>query len=216
VTGEPRHRSGAPSARARVKRLPERGYYDRATIDAIIDEALLCHVGFVADDGQPFVIPTLHGRDGDTVYLHGSSASRMLRSLAGGVPACVTFTLVDALVLARSLFHHSANYRSAVLLGKVREVTDDAERMHGLEVVSEHLLPGRWEHARTPNAQEMKATKVCAIDIDEASAKVRTGPPGDDDADLAQVLLRQLERIDEGRAGDDRRPVLVVVEDGDL
>jgi uncharacterized protein len=170
------------TARATVRRLPERGKYDRAVIDAILDEALICHLGFVAD-GSPFVIPTLHGRDGNTVYVHGSAASHVLRALSLGAQACLTVTLVDGLVLARSAFHHSINYRSVMLFGVARLVTDSEEKMRALEAVSEHVIPGRWAEVRQPNAKELKATSVLALPIDEASAKVRTGPPKDDEPD---------------------------------
>jgi nitroimidazol reductase NimA-like FMN-containing flavoprotein (pyridoxamine 5'-phosphate oxidase superfamily) len=168
--------------RATVRRLPERGRYDRASIDAILDESLICHLGFISD-GAPIVIPTLHARDGDTVYVHGSAASHALRSLAGGAQACLTVTLVDGLVLARSAFHHSINYRSAMLFGVARLVTDPGEKMRALEAITEHVIPGRWADARQPNAKELKATSVLALPIDEASAKVRTGPPKDDQED---------------------------------
>jgi nitroimidazol reductase NimA-like FMN-containing flavoprotein (pyridoxamine 5'-phosphate oxidase superfamily) len=157
--------------------------YDRARIDAILDEAIVCHVGFVVDE-QPYVIPTLHARVGDVVYLHGSTASRMVRTLAGGAPCSVTATLLDGIVLARSAFHHSANYRSVTVLGRARLVESHDERMRALEAFTEQLVPGRWEHVRAPSAQEMKGTQVLALPLDEASAKVRTGPPVDDDEDM--------------------------------
>jgi nitroimidazol reductase NimA-like FMN-containing flavoprotein (pyridoxamine 5'-phosphate oxidase superfamily) len=169
--------------RATVRRLPERGKYDRAVIDAILDEGLICHLGFVAD-GAPFVIPTLHGRCGDILYVHGSPASHALRSLAAGGHACVTVTLVDGLVLARSAFHHSINYRSVMLFGQARLVTDPDEKMNALQTVTEHVVRGRWAEARQPNAKELKSTTVLAFAIDEVSAKVRTGPPKDDQEDL--------------------------------
>ena len=174
----------APTDRTRVRRAPKRADYDRATIDAILDDALICHVGFVAD-GQPYVIPTLHARVGDTVYLHGSTASRVVRTLAAGAPACLTVTHVDGLVLARSAFHHSMNYRSAVVLGTMRLVADRAEQERALEAFTEQLVPGRWEHVRPPSAKELKGTSVLALPLDEASAKVRTGPPVDDEEDYA-------------------------------
>jgi nitroimidazol reductase NimA-like FMN-containing flavoprotein (pyridoxamine 5'-phosphate oxidase superfamily) len=173
-----------PTARSRVRRVPKRGAYDRETIDAILDEALVCHLAFV-HDAHPFVIPTLHARVGDEVYVHGSSASRMFRTLEQGAPACLTVTHVDALVLARSAFHHSVNYRSAVLLGSFRLVADSAERCRALEAFTEQLVPGRWAEVRPPNRKELRATKVLAMRIDEASAKVRTGPPVDDEEDMA-------------------------------
>ena len=177
-------RSRASTDRSRVRRAPKRADYDRSTIDAILDDGLICHVGFVAD-GQPYVIPTLHARVGDTVYLHGSTASRMVRTLAAGAPACLTVTHVDGLVLARSAFHHSMNYRSAVVLGTMRLVADRAEKSRALEAFTEQLVPGRWEHVRPPSAKELKGTGVLALPLDEASAKVRTGPPVDDEEDHA-------------------------------
>ena len=175
---EGRHRSGAPSPRTRVKRLPERGAYDRPTIDAILDEALVSHLGWV-QDGQPFVIPTLHARIGDTVYVHGSAASRTIRALGGALPACLTATIVDGLVLARSVFDHSVNYRSVVVLGAARPVDDADEKLAALEAFTEHVLPGRWHEARLPTRKELKATGVLALPLDEASAKLRTGMPTD-------------------------------------
>jgi len=166
----------------RVRRIPQRGHYDRETIYPIVDEAPICHVGFV-DDDRPFVIPTIHGRDGDTIYLHGAKASRMLKRIEAGGEVCITVTHLDGLVLARSVFHHSMNYRSAMLFGKGRIVEDEDEKMKALAVVTEHVMPGRWTNARQPNPMEMKATTVVAVDIDLASAKVRVGPPGDDDED---------------------------------
>jgi nitroimidazol reductase NimA-like FMN-containing flavoprotein (pyridoxamine 5'-phosphate oxidase superfamily) len=173
----------ARTPRSRVRRVPKRGHYDRETIDAILDEAIVCHVGFV-DDGQPFVIPTLLARVGDTVYLHGSAASRMVRTLGAGVPMCLTVTLVDGVVLARSAFHHSINYRSVTLLGSAEPVDDPAEKLAALEAFTEHMVPGRWADVRWPNRKELKGTRVLALAIDEASAKVRTGPPVDDEEDL--------------------------------
>jgi nitroimidazol reductase NimA-like FMN-containing flavoprotein (pyridoxamine 5'-phosphate oxidase superfamily) len=169
----------------RLRRKRERGAYDRATIDAILDEALIAHLGIVDEHGQPFVIPTLHARDGDVVYLHGSTASRTLRALEGGAAACLTVSLLDGLVLARAAMHHSANYRSAVLLGRARLVEDESEKLGALEAIVEHIVPGRWAEARQPNEKELKATAVLALAIEEASAKVRTGPPSDDEEDYA-------------------------------
>jgi len=171
------------TGRTKVRRHPERGHYDRAAIDAILDEALICHVGFVVE-GQPYVIPTIHARLGDRVYLHGSAASRMLGTLRGGVPACLTVTLLDGLVLARSGFNHSMNYRSVVVLGTATEVTDEAEKLAGLEAIVEHVVPGRWADARRPTETEMRSTRVLQMPLDEASAKIRTGPPKDDADDL--------------------------------
>jgi uncharacterized protein len=174
---------GVPSARTTVKRHAERGGYDRDVIDPILDEALVCHVGF-AIDGQPFVIPTIHARDGDVLYIHGSPGSRMLRNLRGGVDACVTVTLLDGLVLARSVYNHSMNYRSVVVLGRAREVTDPDEKLRAMRCVVEHIVPGRWNDARQPSEKEIKATTILALPLTEASAKVRTGLPTDDDDDL--------------------------------
>jgi len=171
-----------PSQRTRVRRVPERGAYDREQIDAILDAGLVCHLGFV-HDGQPFVIPTLYGRVGDEVYVHGSAASRMLRTLKGGVDACLTVTLVDGLVLARSIFHHSINYRSVVVLGRAAEVTDPDEKVRALEAFGERILPGRWAEVRPPTALELKATSILRMPLDEASAKLRQGPPADDEED---------------------------------
>lgn len=173
-----------PTARTDVKRHPERGAYDRATIDAILDEALICHLGFIVD-GQPFVIPTIHARDGDVLYVHGSPGSRMLRNAKEGVDICVTATLLDGLVLARSVYNHSMNYRSVVVLGRAREVTDRKEKLRAMHRVVEHVVPGRWEDARQPSDAEIKGTTILALSLDEASAKSRTGPPTDDEADLA-------------------------------
>ncbi len=173
-----------PTARTKVRRHPERGDYERATIHAILDEALICHVGFVID-GQPFVIPTIHARDGDVLYVHGSPGSRMLRKLKGGIDVCVTVTLLDGLVLARSVYNHSMNYRSAVVLGRAREVTDREEKLRAMERVVEHVVPGRWAEARQPSDGEIKGTTILALGLDEASAKLRTGPPTDDEDDLS-------------------------------
>ncbi len=170
--------------RTRVRREPERGVYDRATIDAILDEGLICHLGFV-HEGQPYVIPTLHARIGDRVYVHGSAASRMLRALEGGVDACLTVTIVDGLVLARSIFNHSVNYRSVVVLGRATAVQDADEKTRALEAFSEHLLPGRWAEVRPPTPTELKATWILGLPLDEASAKIRSGPPVDDEDDYA-------------------------------
>jgi hypothetical protein len=173
-----------PTERTQVKRLPKRGLYDRAAIHHILDEAFLCHVGFVVD-GQPYVIPTGYARDGDTLYIHGSAASRMLRTLGGGVAVAVTVTLVDGLVLARSAFHHSMNYRSVVVLGTATPVEDTPGKLHALRAFTEHVTPGRWAEVRGPSAQELKATTVLSLPLDEASAKVRTGPPVDEEEDYA-------------------------------
>jgi uncharacterized protein len=173
-----------PTPRNQVKRLPKRGHYDRATIDPIIDAALICHVGF-AQGEQPFVIPTLHAREGDDILLHGASTSRMIQHVATGAPVCITITHTDGIVLARSIFNHSINYRSAVLFGRGALVSDPDEKMDALERFTERLLPGRWADARPPSAQELKATGVVRVVIESASAKIRTGPPGDDADDVA-------------------------------
>jgi uncharacterized protein len=176
--------SGAdtPTLRTRVIREPHRGVYDRETAYKILDEGFICHVGFVVD-GQPFVIPTGYGRKGDNLYLHGSAASRMLRNLDQGVAVCVTVTLLDGLVLARSIFNHSMNYRSVVVLGVARALEDPKEKWEALRSLSEHILPGRWAEARQPNEKELKATLVIRLPIEEFSSKVRQGPPIDDEED---------------------------------
>ena len=177
--------------RTTVKRLPKRGHYDRDTLNAILDEALICHVGFVVPPsapsgaGTPVVIPTIHWREGETLYFHGSAASRMLRSLRDGVEACVTVTLLDGLVLARSAFHHSMNYRSAVVFGTAREVTDREEKIRALDALVEHVMRGRSVDVRAPNESEIRQTLVLALPIEEASAKIRTGGPVDDEEDYA-------------------------------
>jgi len=173
-----------PTARTRVVREPHRGVYDRDTVNQILDEGLMCHVGFVAD-GQPYVIPTLYGRDGNVLYIHGSVASRMLRNLQQGVPVCFTVTLVDGFVLARSVFNHSMNYRSVVVLGTATLVDDREEKLAALRAVSEHVVPHRWEDARQPSEKELKVTSVLKIPIEEFSAKVRVGPPIDDEEDYS-------------------------------
>jgi uncharacterized protein len=171
------------TARTKLRRKPSRGSHERAAIEAILDEALLCHVG-VVDGGTPVVTPTLHVRVGPTIYLHGSSASRTLRG-ARGTEVCLTATLVDGLVLARAVMHHSANYRSAMVFGRGELVEDEGEKLGALEALVEKLVPGRWADARQPTAKELRATAVLRLPLDEASAKVRTGPPIDDDEDLA-------------------------------
>ena len=171
-----------PTERTQVRRLPKRAVYDKEQVYAILDEGFVCHVGFVAD-GQPYVIPTGYGRDGDRIYIHGSAASRMVRTLDQGVNVCVTVTLVDGFVLARSVFHHSMNYRSVVVLGRARLATGRDEKLAGLRCVTNHIVPGRWEEARQPTDQELKATSVLVLPLDEVSAKVRTGGPVDDEED---------------------------------
>ena len=176
--------SSNPTPRTRVVRLPQRGVYDRDAINQILDEALVCHVGFVAD-AQPFVIPMSYGRDGDTLYIHGSPASRMLRHLEQGVPVCITVTLVDGLVLARAISNHSMNYRSVVILGTATLVDDPAEKLAALRAISEHIIPHRWDDSRQPNEKELKATSVLRLPINEFSAKVRVGPPMDEEEDYS-------------------------------
>jgi uncharacterized protein len=174
------------TSRTKLGRLPKRGSHDLATIHAILDDGFLAHVGFSVN-GQPFVIPTLYGRkpDATTLYLHGSATSRMLRELEGGIPVCVTVTLVDGIVLARSAFHHSMNYRSVVAVGTARKIEDPADKAKALETISEHLIRGRWADVRQPKDSELKATSVLEFSVEEASAKVRTGPPVDDEQDYA-------------------------------
>jgi uncharacterized protein len=173
----------SPTARSTIRRGAGRARADRAELHAALDAGLVCHLGVVLD-GAPVVVPTAYGRDGDTLYLHGSTGSATLRAAAAGAPVCVTVTHVDGIVYARSVFHHSMNYRSAVVHGRARLVTDDAERRAGLRVVTEHVAPGSWDHARPPTRKELVATAVLALDLTEASLKVRTGPPVDDDEDV--------------------------------
>jgi nitroimidazol reductase NimA-like FMN-containing flavoprotein (pyridoxamine 5'-phosphate oxidase superfamily) len=174
-----------PSARTRLVREADRAVYDREAVYRILDEGFLCHVGFVAS-GQPFVIPTSYGRRDDSLYIHGSAASRMLRTAqTEGVPVCITVTLLDGLVLARSIFNHSMNYRSVVVLGKATLVDDPEEKLTALRLLSEHILPGRWDDSRQPNQRELKATSVLRLPIEEFSAKVRQGPAIDDEEDYA-------------------------------
>ncbi|MFZ0197806.1 MAG: pyridoxamine 5'-phosphate oxidase family protein [Candidatus Sulfotelmatobacter sp.] len=173
-----------PTPRTRLVREANRGVYDREAAYRILDEGFLCHVGFVVD-GQPFVIPTSYGRDRDCLYIHGSAASRMLRQMKDSVPVCVTVTLLDGLVLARSIFNHSMNYRSVVILGKATLVDEPGEKLEGLRRLSEHIIPGRWADSRQPNERELKATSVLRLPIEEFSAKVRTGPVIDDEEDYS-------------------------------
>jgi nitroimidazol reductase NimA-like FMN-containing flavoprotein (pyridoxamine 5'-phosphate oxidase superfamily) len=178
-----------PTPRTRVVREPHRAAYDRETVYQILDEGFLCHVGF-AVDGQPFVIPTSYGRKDASLYIHGSAASRMLRQMQKQdgknetVQVCITVTLLDGLVLARSVFNHSMNYRSVVILGKATLVDDPQEKLAALRTLSEHILPGRWDDSRQPNERELKQTSVLRVPIEEFSAKVRTGPAIDDEEDL--------------------------------
>ncbi len=195
-----------PTERTQVKRLPQRAVYDREQVYGILDEAFLCHVGF-AVDGQPFVIPTNFVRVGDRLYIHGSAASRMLRTLEGGVDICVTITLVDGYVLARSAFHHSINYRSVMALGRAMMVTDVEEKREAMRHFTNHVVSGRWEEARQPTEQELKATSVLALPLEEVSAKVRTGGPKDDEEDYALPIWAGVVplRMSVGEPADDGR-----------
>jgi uncharacterized protein len=171
-----------PTSRTKVRRLSKRAVYDKARVHEILDEGFICHIGF-AVEGQPYVIPTLYARSGETIYFHGSGASRMLKTLAQGIDVCVTVTLVDAYVLARSAFHHSMNYRSVTVLGRAHAVEDVAEKLEALRVITDHIVPQRWDEVRGPNELEMKQTLVLALPLEEVSAKVRVGPPVDDEED---------------------------------
>jgi nitroimidazol reductase NimA-like FMN-containing flavoprotein (pyridoxamine 5'-phosphate oxidase superfamily) len=173
-----------PTERTRVVREPQRGIYDRETIHKILDEGFICHVGFTVD-GQPYVIPTMFARVGNAIYFHGSAASRMLRGVSGGIPVCVTVTLADGLVLARSVFNHSMNYRSVVALGKAEPVDAPNEKLDALHAFTEKIVPGRWNEARRPNEKELKATSILRLPLTEVSAKVRVGLPEDDAEDYA-------------------------------
>lgn len=173
-----------PTARSRVKRLPKRGHYDRQTVHSILDAGLVCHVGYIID-GQPYVTPTGYWREGDSLYWHGSSASRMLRSQTAGLPVCLTVTHLDGLVMARAAFHQSMNYRSVMCFGTARKVEDAADKLAALQAFVERVAPGRWETLRPVTAQEVKATTVMTMQIEEASAKIRTGSPIDDEPDYA-------------------------------
>ena len=170
--------------KSKVNRKPERGYYDVETINKIIDEALYCHVSFIQDD-QPFIIPTIHARIDDQLILHGAKASRLLKQISKGNEIAIAVTILDGLVLARSVFHHSMNYRSVIIFGKGVEITDDKQKMKALKAVTDHILPGRWNDARKPNEKELRATSVISVKIDEASAKIRTGPPKDEEQDYS-------------------------------
>jgi uncharacterized protein len=170
------------TTRTTLRRLPKRGSYDTEQIHSILDEGFICHVGFVVD-GQPFVIPTGYGRHGDLLYIHGSQASRMLRTLKEGVDVCITVTLVDGLVLARSAFHHSINYRSVVIFGNAKLIEGDQQKLEALRILSDHVIDGRWHDVRLPTQQELNATTVLYLPLAEASAKIRTGPPIDDEED---------------------------------
>jgi nitroimidazol reductase NimA-like FMN-containing flavoprotein (pyridoxamine 5'-phosphate oxidase superfamily) len=194
--------------RNQIQRLPKRGEYRKDAIYKIIDEALICHVGFV-QEGQPFVIPTIHTREGDTIYLHGALSSRMLGYIQEGNPLCIEITLLDGIVFARSAFHSSLNYRSVVLFGTGRVVEPEEEKRHALEVLMKHIAPGRWEEARKPNRKELATTRVVAIPIESASAKIRTGPPADDEEDyqlpvwagILPLQLQSLEPVADERLG---------------
>jgi uncharacterized protein len=183
--GSPAPIAEPTSERVRLRRKRERGSYEREVIDAILDEALIAHLGIADEDGQPFVIPTLHARSGDVVYCHGSTASRTLRTLGAGMPACLTVSLLDGLVLARSAIHHSANYRSAMLLGDAVTIERPDEKLTALEAIVEHVVPGRWRDVRPPTENELKATAILAIPIEQASAKIRASGPLDDEQDYA-------------------------------
>ncbi len=171
-----------PTKRTKLKRIPKRGNFDRETVNKILDEAIVCHVGFTVEN-QPFVIPTGFARSGETLLIHGSAASRMMRNLSEGIDVCVTVTLIDGLVLARSAFHHSVNYRSVVIFGNAELIEDEAEKNEALRLFTEHIIPNRWNEIREPNAKELKSTTVLKLPITEASAKIRTGDPVDDPED---------------------------------
>ena len=201
-------RDFVPTGRTQVQRLPKRAVYDREAVYRILDEGLVCHVGIVVD-GKPLVIPTGYGRDGDRLYIHGSAASRLLRDLAKKVEVCVTVTLLDGLVLARSAFHHSMNYRSVVIFGAATILEDDTAKREALRIFTEHIAPDRWREVRAPTQNELKATTVLAIPLEEVSAKVRTGPPLDDEEDYARPVwagvlplsLRPQQPVPDGRLG---------------
>ena len=196
----------APTSRTKVRRLAKRGAYDKAVVHSSLDEGLICHVGFVVE-GQPYVIPTLYASSDERLYLHGSAVSRMLKTLAEGVDVCVTVTLVDAYVLARSAFHHSMNYRSVVVLGRAQLITDDAERLAALHVLTNHIIPNRWEEVREPNELEMRQTAVLTLPLEEVSAKIRVGNPNDDDEDYALPIWAGIVPISTrvGQPADDGR-----------
>ena len=198
----------APTDRTQVHRLPKRGVYDREAVYRILDEGLVCHVGFVAD-GKPVVIPTGYGRDGDTLYIHGSTASRMFRALGKGADVSITVALVDGLVLARSAFHHSMNYRSVVIFGKASLLEDSSAKREAMRAFTEHVMPGRWDNIRKPSDRELQATTVLAVPLEEVSAKVRTGPPIDDEEDYALPVwagVLPLEFTPRPPIADDRLP----------
>ncbi len=191
--------------RTTLKRAHERGVFDRARVHAILDEALICHVAF-EHDGAPALIPTAHWRVGETLYIHGSSASRALRALAAGGPACIAVTFLDALVMARSGFHHSFNYRSVIIYGAARKVSDEAEKLAALKAFMEKIAPGRWAEMRAPNGQEMKATTVLAFDLDEVSAKIRDGGPIDEADDMDDPVWAGIVPVASGFGAPERDP----------
>ena len=202
-----------PTERTQVHRLPKRGVYDREAVYRILDEGLVCHLGFVTD-GKPVVIPTGFGRNGDTLYIHGSTASRMFRALGQGADICITVTLVNGLVLARSAFHHSMNYRSVVIFGKANVLHDPAAKREAMRAFTEHVMPGRWEEIRQPTEKELLVTTVLAVPLEEVSAKVRTGPPVDDEADYALPVwagVLPLELTPATPLPDDRLPKEIAV-----
>jgi uncharacterized protein len=205
-----------PTPRTKVRRLSKRAVYDKALVHEILDEAFICHLGFTVD-GQPYVIPTLYARSGDLLYIHGSGASRTLKTLAQGVDVCATVTLVDGYVLARSAFHHSMNYRSVIILGRARLVAEPVERLEALRIMTNHMVPQRWEELREPNELELKQTLVLALPLEEVSAKVRVGPPVDEEADYVSPVWAGVvpihtqlgEPIADGRVLPDVKPVAI-------
>ena len=197
-----------PSERTTIKRMPHRAVYDRAVINAILDEGLVCHLGFTVDS-QPYVLPAIYARDGERLLIHGSAVSRMLRAMQSGIAVCATVTLIDGLVLARSAYHHSINYRSVVILGTATEIGDRTAKLAALRTIVNHVIRGRWDEVRAPSEGEIRSTVVLSLPVDEASAKVRTGPPLDDEEDYAlrtwagvlplrgrEILLRALRELE--------------------
>jgi nitroimidazol reductase NimA-like FMN-containing flavoprotein (pyridoxamine 5'-phosphate oxidase superfamily) len=195
------------SHRSKINRLPSRGYYDKETINNIIDESLYCNVSFVHNN-QPYIIPTIHARIDDRIVLHGAKGSRLLKHIAEGNKVCIAFTLMDGLVLARSVFHHSMNYRSVVLFGNGNLLESKVKKLEALKAITEHLIPGRWNDARKPNEKELNATTVVSIDIDEASAKIRTGPPIDDEEDYRLPVWAGVLRFNQGFYSPENDPKL--------
>ena len=171
------------SERTKVHRLPDRGFYDFETITKILDDTFICHIGFVVEN-QPYVIPTCFGRENDEIFFHGAKGSRMLKAIKNGSDICITVTILDGIVLARSAFHHSVNYRSVVILGKAKEISESSEKEKALQIITEHIMPGRWNDVRKPNAKELNTTTVLSLNINEASAKIREGAPKDDEEDM--------------------------------